>query len=161
MASNIYITETLENIQNLFSTDIELGKDVLNAVRLFEHRSLKNYIIPENAEKIEDFSFLNCKYLKEIKIPYGVETIGKYAFANCESLQKIFIPSSVEIIEICAFLNCGSILEVDISYNTVKSGDLTINSLKKIGRGAFANCTSLNTVKLPVFENEKYLPSPE
>ena len=61
--------------------------------------NLKEIILPEGLEIIDDYAFAATK-LKEITFPSTVHTIGYMAFDNCEMLEKIvFLPGALQKIE--------------------------------------------------------------
>ena len=68
----------------------------------------------------------------------NLETINSYAFNGCTALINMPMPSSIDFIGKGAFA-LSALPSVDLSANF----DLTIME------SAFANCTSLATVKLP------------
>lgn len=54
---------------------------------------VKDLIIPDNINSINDISFINCKCLEHVIIPNSVNKIGKMAFYGCENMV-IDIPES-------------------------------------------------------------------
>ncbi len=104
-------------------------------------------------------------------IPEGVKIIGRHSFYNCQSIEKIEIPRSVDIIGYNPFTNCSRLslenhsphftYENNTLYSTGKSvliyhsipdpSDTFIipETVWKIGRSAFFNCTNLKSVVIP------------
>ncbi len=54
-------------------------------------KNVTKVTISEGIERIEEYAFENCQYLKEISIPASVSYIDEYAFINCGQLQKVNI----------------------------------------------------------------------
>ena len=72
---------------------------------------LKNIVIPDNIEKINEGAFWDCRNLESVTIGKNVKSIGKYAFQNTK-LTTITIPSNVQKIDFNAFLGCDSLEKV-------------------------------------------------
>lgn len=86
---------------------------------------------------------MGMKELVNIQIPSTVTKIGDGAFVNCTLLQSVTIPSTVETIGYRSFKGCTSLESVNIPNN------VTIRS------EAFANCSKLERVTLPIFTYQK------
>lgn len=106
-------------------------------------------------EQVIDLTFLSANHYNEqspleyafnykirnIIIPEHVTTIKKGMFYGCKELVFVEIPDTVTKIEAHAFHNC-------INLHHIKFGE---NSrLSKIGEYAFAGCSSLEEIKLPL-----------
>ncbi len=48
--------------------------------------------IPENVERIGNYAFYGCKYLRQIKLPRILYGVGTSIFAGCPMLEHIIIP---------------------------------------------------------------------
>ena len=86
---------------------------------------------------VGESAFSGCTKLINVDFP-NLETINSYAFNGCTALINMPMPSSIDFIGKGAFA-LSALPSVDLSANF----DLTIME------SAFANCTSLATVKLP------------
>ena len=77
--------------------------------------------------------------IHRVEIGQGIYRIGSCAFANCGSLQDVVFHGT-DVIEMGwgAFLNCKRLRNISLPIK-----------LQKIETIAFANCSSLTTVKLP------------
>ena len=147
----------------------EIGRDAFS-----ECSSLQSIDIPYGVTEIGDRVFEDCTSLQSIDIPNSVAKIGDRAFDNCSSLQSIDIPKSVTKIGDMAFENCSSLQSIDVSKDNIYYAsvdgilfdkDLTVivrlppkyddkeyvipNSVTKMGIGAFANCSSLQSIYIP------------
>lgn len=54
-------------------------------------------------------AFYGCSLLKEVILPETVETIEEYAFSSCTTLEEITIPASVTNIAANAFEECTAL----------------------------------------------------
>ncbi len=94
--------------------------------------------IPESVQKINDYTFHNCKSLTSVTLPYSVTSIGVLAFENCENLQTINLSLFLTDIKFGAFRSCRNLTEISIPDGT-----------HEIGSQAFYDCTALQTVRIP------------
>ena len=99
---------------------------------------LREIILPESLEKIDERAFYMCTRLRSVKIPDGATEIGKGAFAHCERLSRVVLPATLTKLDIQAFHMCFSLKEITIP-----------DSLSEIGNSAFSECISLTKVILP------------
>ena len=147
--------------------------EIPNSVTTIERFAFKGcsnlaYIeIPDSVTVIGEMAFYGCG-LTEIEIPYSVNEI-KNPFSGCNNLTSIIVqegnPSFVSknncILdrdsETVLYCGCkesiipGSVTEIK-SGAFEESGLTSIsipNSVKIIGKGAFARCRSLESVRLP------------
>jgi len=79
-------------------------------------------IVPSGIEKIANYAFRDCKFLKRVKISEGVKKIGTGAFKGCSFLQEVSIPDSIEQIEGFVFENTA-VLSLGKTYR-VKSAQI-------------------------------------
>ena len=135
--------------------------------------SLTTVTIPDGVTNIGDDTFGGCNSLASITIPDSVTSIGDYAFSCCSSLTSVTIPNSVTSIGKSAFYNCKSLTSINVEennkyYSSVNGvlfnknktvliqypiGKTEIeyvipNSVTRIGKDAFCNCTSLTSVTI-------------
>lgn len=107
----------------------------------------------------------------ELTIPEGVKIIGRHSFYSCQTIEKITIPRSVNIVGYNPFTNClrlslenhsshfiyenGTLYNKDktvLIYHSIQDHSDTFfvpDSVRKIGRSAFFNCTNLREVVIP------------
>lgn len=94
-------------------------------------------------DEIPNDTFYNCKMLENIIFPKSLRIIGERAFNGCEHLRAVNIDNINE-------LKCAVF---------AKSGLESIvlpNSLSKIPKSAFLDCTKLQSVQLPL-QLESYI----
>ena len=95
---------------------VTLPKSINNCTyELHYMRGVKNVIIPETLNSINDYAFYECRNLTSVVIPDSVTTIGNYAFGWCKNLTSITMPNNVTNIAEEAFYGCSGINDVYIS----------------------------------------------
>ena len=127
--------------------------------------SLTSITIPDSVTSIGYAAFAGCSSLTSVTIGNSVTSIGDAAFWNCTSLTSITIPNSVTTVGGGMFYGCSKLKSVVLSNNITsllsygvettygffeKCSSLTSitipNSVTSIGEGAFADCSSLDTL---------------
>lgn len=98
---------------------------------------LKEVILPEGLEEIEERAFEDNPYLEKVVLPSTLKNIGDLAFADCIRLKGINIPEGVEKIAPGCFKNCKLLKSIVLP-----------SSVKRICREAFYQ-SGLNTISLP------------
>ena len=125
------------------SIDFDNGKDdnplLMKKLYIDGKQFQEDNIVLEGIDKIGNFAFYKCDFIKTITIKNGVTSIGRGAFSECSSLTNITIPSSVTSID-SAFKNCTKLQSVTFEPNS---------ELESIGNFAFDGCSSLRKIKLP------------
>ena len=136
--------------------------------------SLMSISIPKGVTIIDNYTFSGCSSLNTISIPSGVTSIYGYAFEDCSSLSYVFIPDSVTSISALAFDDCSNLAKIEVDANNLNfSNDnrgvlfnkekTTLilaprniadsyqipDSVTRIGKNAFYDCTRLNGVVIP------------
>lgn len=99
---------------------------------------LSSVALPSGLNKLGASAFARCYVLPSISIPQGVTAIGASAFQDCSSLTSAKLSDSTQTIDNYAFYNCGHLTSVN-AEGVVALPD----SVKKIGRSAFANCLAV------------------
>lgn len=84
----------------------------------FYYTGIKNIVIPNSVETIEEAAFHYCLNLSSITFPSGLTTINANTFNNCSSLKSINIPDSVTSVYYNTFYKCTSLENVTIGKNT-------------------------------------------
>ena len=121
----------------------------------------KNTVIPNGVTSIAPLAFENCSGLSSVTIPESVTRIGEYAFRGCSGLpveegvryadtdlveaaykdkNTYSIKEGTRFIGEDAFKGCSYLSSISIP-----------ESVTSIGKGAFAECSSL-----PIFGNLRY-----
>ena len=131
-----------------------------------------SFAIPDSVTTIGTPSFRGCSSLTSVTIGNSVTTIAERAFEGCTGLTSVTIPDSVSRIYEYAFSSCSSLTSFSVdknnsNYASDSSGCLynksetTLvqypignsrssfaipDSVTRICRGAFCDCTSLKTL---------------
>lgn len=122
--------------------------------------NLVSIAIPASITNIGAYAFYNCVNLKDVVFNEGLISIGDGAFASCESLRELSMPTTVRTLgSRYAFSNAeavviefeehweetNSVVECGIVERSTYRG---CRSTKKVGRGVFEGCTSLQGILL-------------
>ena len=122
----------------------------------FDYLRINLLCIEEGVKYLDDCALENAHVLN-VKLPRGLK-IGKRCFAGSE-LEEILLPRCLHIIKEETFLNCKNLQSIraqsglnTISYNAFKGckslKEAHFYILKTVRDGAFAGCTSLETLDL-------------
>lgn len=121
---------------------------------------LENVSIPSTVTHINTAAFLRCISLADIVIPEGVTSIGTNAFGYCSGLKHISLPASLMNIaedETTEYSPENHVYGMFNSNTGLTSAGPTGSNCsieyawtESIPARAFANCTSLTSVILPV-----------
>lgn len=101
------------------------------------HEELKEVVLPDSVETIEDYAFSGCTSLCIIKMPENLTSIGKYAFADCKNLEYLSLPKELKQIKRYAFTTCPLLKKVSLYDN-----------IEYIDDYAFYMCSSLEAITL-------------
>lgn len=136
--------------------------------------NLTSVNLPDGLVSIGDSAFSYCPNLPSVTLPNSLQSIGDAAFAYCHTLAISSLPASLRSIGGGAFASCDAIsafavspenpvfTSVDgvlfdranntlVSYPSGKGGETydVAQSVRSIGKRAFAGCSSLVSVSLP------------
>ena len=159
-----------ENCKSLISITIPNGVTTIGKEAFSGCSCLTSISIPDSVTKIEERAFAGCQSLTSVKIGKSVAEIGDNAFRNCTSLTSIVV--NAENTTYDSRNNCNAIIEtksktliygrdtaiipegiVRIGYAAFEGCNFTSitipNSVLKIEKIAFYNCTELNSVIIP------------
>lgn len=114
-------------------------------------------------EELGDSAFAGCKHLRVFLTSSftGLKRIGAYAFYDCDTLKTPAVPKNVTSIGEGCFMDCDSVTAISFycgleeypkdcfrnCVNLNRTGGLAValNSLKRIGDGAYAGCLKLTS----------------
>ncbi|MCH5184860.1 MAG: leucine-rich repeat protein [Oscillospiraceae bacterium] len=139
-----------------------------------EGKPLTEYTIPDDIGIIAQAAFKNAKNLQKVNFGNNVTTISAEAFYGCVALTEAVLPESIKTISDYAFYNCAKLTKVNLGRMEAivtepepESTDdpdstseplpaptptVTYNlhsNLTTIGAGAFQECVSLASVRIP------------
>lgn len=151
------------NNEKIKSYVIKEGTKVICNSAFAGCKYLPKISIPDSVTTIGNYAFQNCIVLQYINIPISVQNIGECAF--CNSVKQVQIPNSVTTIGDGAFTHCTYIkitepksfvtqndMLIDLSHKKLlryygSNKHLVIpDSIEIIGKCAFNNCATLQTV---------------
>lgn len=93
-----------------------IGEGIKNIGQNFmygDFTELKELVIADSVERIEDFAFFGCTSLDTIIWGKGLRQIGNSVFYQT-ALKSVTVPESVERIGSCAFAECTELTEFNI-----------------------------------------------
>lgn len=142
--------------------------EVIPGIYLYEMRTMHHVTLPQNLKTIGDASFQNCSALEDIEVAADVK-LGLDPFGYCDALETAVTPYvrvlNAKYVTILGQFDDSISLQERVEKITF-AGDITYlpnlaclnaKSLKEavipdtvtsLGISAFAQCTSLTTVKL-------------
>lgn len=123
----------------VYSSDngILFNKDASELICYPSAKGSAGYAVPSTVTSIADYAFAGSK-LYTVTIADSVTSIGTGAFSSMENLTTAVIGSGVVSIGESAFSGDSALISI------------IINSAEMIEADAFAGCTSLSTIELPV-----------
>lgn len=137
-----------DSFSNLVTLDLSSNGNIkyIPAYMCTNNTNLTAAYLPRNTKYIADHAFANCTSLLSTNISNlsSLISIDDYAFLNCTSLPtELSIPDGTINIGKHSFEGCSNILSIYIPA-----------SVKLIDVDAFANCSSLNTIKIDQKQSE-------
>lgn len=130
-----------QNQQNIHSVVISEGITKIGQDAFFNCKALKYVVVPSTVTEIEREAFQNCESLEEIDLSKtSITKIAEGTFKSCKNLKKVILPEGLLFIEADVFMGCGQLADINME---------NLQSLGRIGSGAFGNCISLTNVVLP------------
>jgi len=116
-------------------------------VYLSEHKKgsgLETVWLPKSIRYIKEAAFADCFNLHQVIMPDSLDVIFAGAFAGCDALDSVILPRHLTVLgEVTGvggkgvFEGCTRLKYVDIP-----------NSVKRLGRNTFKDCTSLTNFEL-------------
>lgn len=106
--------------------------------------AVKQVIISEGIEIIENKAFKECKSLESVSFPSTLKRIGsddakeRDGAFTCTNLRSILIPNATEYVGPYTFASCKNLQQVQMSDHVIA-----------IEKGTFYNCQHLRDVTLP------------
>ena len=164
-----------------FRTDSNLSE--IGDFAFYDCEALSEFTFTDKLKSIGYGAFQNCAKLKfDLSTATSLETVGEYAFSSCGNSAERFtvtLPSKVKTVGYGAFYGCSSVSGFEVASGNgafSSSGGVLMNSdgseiiiypmskteknysipsgVEKIGDGAFAGVTSLETLDIPASVTE-------
>jgi BspA type Leucine rich repeat region (6 copies) len=109
-----------------------------------------SYTVPSSVTTIESAAFQLCTSLASVAIPSSVTSIGNIAFNLCNQLTNIVVDAANPDYSSTNGVLFDKARTTLIQFPGELGGNYIIpNSVTNLGDYAFANCTSLKSVKIP------------
>lgn len=149
------------------------GCESLGTVAIFSHRNLvidefafawckkmrtviidlqKKGLLDAKVKKlfVSEAVFYKCESLKFACIGDVYGKLGDRAFLGCTTLEKLCISGVIDQIGDAAFLGCKKLSEFSICDTSERDDTVSVisDAVKKIGRQAFCECTSLAGINM-------------
>ena len=155
--------------ESLYSVDLPDSLNAIGSSAFSGCISLQSINIPANVTSIGSGAFYQCSALKTMILPEGITRIERNLLYECSSLSYIYIPKNISYVGLSAFYGCDSLISAgpagtgkSVEYGWTEEipmnafadmsclQDVNIaDGIKLIGRGAFENCSSLNSIEFP------------
>jgi len=147
------------------SKDLEVVGGDLYSVQQIGNEAFRNcpkitkIYLPSLQDKLGNYAFADCQGLEEVHLGYGCTEIGTNAFQNCAKLNKIEFTENLKVIGEQAFCNDvalsgGKQTTVELYGRTEVWNMLDLSNVETIGKMAFDNCSSLDSIDLGVHITE-------
>ncbi len=108
----------------------------------FKETNIKEMVIPNSVDFIQEMAFEDCKKLEKIVLPNSLTFLNASSFSGCSSLKEVIMPESLIRIDARAFENCKSLEKIVIPKN-----------VEFIGNATFVGCENL--IDIVMSENIK------
>lgn len=132
------------------------------AASTFANRTmLRNVIICDGIEYIDNNAFDGCNSMESIQLPNTLKEIGESAFENCELLKKVEFPESLEKINKNAFKSCSTLDSATLIGDWWVTSDTNYIFERMVEKSTVAQDITTNTSKIfvsyPLFEINYHL----
>ena len=98
---------------------------------------IKEVIIPEGVELIDQYAFANMTALKKVYLPKSLRQINAYAFQGCKNLTHVVGLENVKIISHNAFNGCANLTSTSAFDTSTSISEFKLTDAIAIGAGAF------------------------
>ena len=124
--------EVAKNNQAFNSDEgILFDREMTTLIKYPAKKQNTSYSVPKSVERIRKYAFEKNEYLKEVILSEGLEEIEQQAFYNCTSLMNIKLPSSLIHIGTNAFYN-NALTHITIPQNVEELEKQLFNECKQL-----------------------------
>ena len=131
-----HVPESLRNLSISCPSDIPVGA-------FYECNNIRSISIKGTVNSIGEEAFYRCRKLKKLEIS-PIKQLSPYAFAYCAALGELSLAEDITSIPDGAFYACSALRTLNFG-NAVNAMP---NSVKNLGKAAFAYCESLTAIEL-------------
>ena len=129
------------SFNNLSSNPLSNGK-----ARLYIKEELQENINLKDINRIGQYAFYNCKFIKSITISSSVTSIETSVFTGCDFIETLTLPS---IDKYLGYYFGANIYEDNYKYVPKSLKIIVILGGTNISKYAFADCSSLINITIP------------
>ncbi len=127
----------------------------------WDNNAIREIILPETVEYVEERAFSCCRNLEKIVMPTTMKSIDRDAFSHCEKLESVQIPEGIDTLPWDIFWGCNALTELimpkslkKMEYKAISECPLLkqielFDGLEEIGGGQFSECSNLREISIP------------
>lgn len=106
---------------------------------------LREVILPEGVEEIEQETFNGCEALERINFPTSLKKLGNSALSNT-GLTSLALPETLEEVDDFCFSNCKRLETLTFPVKPIQIGNSFIGA-----PNLFIHCSSLKRINIPAY----------
>lgn len=138
---------------NLKKVDLT-ATSILTLNGFYRCESLKQVLLPQKLQEIENGCFSGCSELEEIEFPTTLNKISRMSFSNMTKLKEIdFSKTMVHVIPDYCFYGCQSLAKVILNVATDSIENGAFNGCSALSE--LLNCSNIKIVYADAFKDTK------
>ena len=138
---------------NLKKVDLT-ASSILTLNGFYRCESLKQVLLPQKLQEIENGCFKDCSELEEIEFPTTLNKISRMSFSDMTKLKEIdFSKTMVHVIPDYCFYGCQSLVKVILNEATDSIENGAFNGCSALSE--LLNCSNIKIVYADAFKDTK------
>lgn len=138
---------------NLKKVDLT-ATSILTLDGFYRCKSLKQVLLPQKLQEIENGCFSHCSELEEIEFPTTLNKISRMSFSDMTKLKQIdFSKTMVHVIPDYSFYGCQSLAKVILNVATDSIENGAFNGCSALSE--LLNCSNIKIVYADAFKDTK------